>query len=440
MTNKSMPPRQRFHSVFVKLFLTMMLLGALLLGISAVFLNYFADTRWRPQFEKHHHNYAVLLIRQLGMPPEREKAVETARVHGVDIRYENGAVAWATAEDMPSVRETIKEWAGESPGTGVFSAGLYHTVIVDPEGGAYLFKWDFPGALATSLEHILLFLSFVFIVFVGAYLFIRNLLKPLKLLGVGVNRISGGHLDVQVPVRRNDELGFLTEAFNAMALRIREMITARDQLLVDVSHELRSPITRIKLGLEFIPDGQKKQNIRADLGEIETMITEILETERLKDGYGKLHLETADLAALVRDAAAGFDGRAPGIDVAGVAGSLMWEIDTWRVKLVLQNVLENALKYSAADAPPVRLNLKKEGDRAVIEIRDHGEGIPETELPYVFEPFYRVDRSRSRESGGYGLGLSLCKKIMDAHHGAIRLKKNPGDGVTVTLRFPRHTD
>jgi len=111
--------------------------------------------------------------------------------------------------------------------------------------------------------------------------------------------------------------------------------------------------------------------------------------------------------------------------------------DRARVRKVLANVLDNAMKYSPEGAEPVRVSIEAWADEVKVRIEDRGVGIPESELPKIFEPFYRVDRSRSRETGGYGLGLSLCKRILEAHGGSIAIASREGEGTEVTLAFPR---
>ena len=128
----------------------------------------------------------------------------------------------------------------------------------------------------------------------SALLAIRWILKPVRWLSDGVRQVSSGNFDYRMPVKRLDEFGTLAEAFNSMTGRIREMLHARERLLLDVSHELRSPITRMKVALEFMPDSAVAQGMRADIHDMETMISEILETQRLGSPYGSLNLEETD--------------------------------------------------------------------------------------------------------------------------------------------------
>jgi signal transduction histidine kinase len=278
---------------------------------------------------------------------------------------------------------------------------------------------------------------------------IRRLLSPLKTLTHAVERIRRGELGHQIPECGHDELGELARSFNAMSSGLKERIHLRDQLLLDVSHELRTPITRIRLALEMGPDGMAKESIRDDLREMEAMISEILETARLDSDNGKLDLEDVDLPALAAEIVADAEGRSPGAELIGVRGGQgpggqgpggqgpVIRIDRSRVRKVLANVIDNAMKYSSEGAKPVQVRIEADADEVRVHIEDRGVGIPESELPKIFEPFYRVDRSRSRETGGYGLGLSLCKRIMEAHGGSIAIASREGEGTEVTLAFPR---
>ena len=268
------------------------------------------------------------------------------------------------------------------------------------------------------------------------YVVIRWILKPVTWLNDGVRQVSSGNFDYRMPVKRLDEFGTLAEAFNSMTGRIREMLHARERLLLDVSHELRSPITRMRVALEFMPDSAAAQGMRADIHDMEVMISEILETQRLGSPYGKLNLEQTDLASLIREVVAERAHSTPAVMVENVESGITVAVDRTRLKTVLKNVVDNALKYSDPAGEPVRIAIVKRLPHIVVEVRDTGHGIPVEDIPYVFEPFYRVDKSRSKHTGGYGLGLSICKIIMEAHKGGITVASELGRGTTVSLLLP----
>lgn len=131
-----------------------------------------------------------------------------------------------------------------------------------------------------------------------------------------------------------------------------------------------------------------------------------------------------------------FENQSPGVQADDIPTGSAIQVDPEQIKIVFKNILTNAIKFSSPDSQPVSIRLKDRPPNIVLQIADHGIGIPQDELPFIFEPFYRVDKSRTKDTGGYGLGLSLCKTIMEAHGGRIQIDSTPNVGTTVTLFFP----
>ncbi len=175
-----------------------------------------------------------------------------------------------------------------------------------PNGGTYLFEWNFDERM--RMAHLVVpwvVLLLIATVVFAAHGVLKRLLLPLRWLGDGVARLSEGDLDVVVPKRSADEFGALTDAFNRMVGRIKDMIRTRDQLLLDVSHELRSPLTRVKVALELVGDAEMKARMAADLAEMEMMISELLELERLRDRHG-LNTSRQSVVPILADVAQTF--------------------------------------------------------------------------------------------------------------------------------------
>ncbi len=356
--------------------------------------------------------------------PDQETARKLAEDLDLKIRYEGPEGTWQTHPGLPSVQEVRGYKRG-------------HDFYLAPgaRGGTYLVSWDIGQRMGRAHNRMLWLLHVIMVAIVfTAYLVIRRTLRPLRSLHEGVTRLSEGELDVVVPNRTRDEFGVLTEAFNQMVRRIRDTIRARDQLLLDVSHELRSPLTRIKVALELLPEGEKRRRIASDIGEMEAMITELLELERLRDGHG-IRTGRQDLMPILYEMAESFQDRPPGVRVVSAPPEVLLDVDGDRIRTVLRNLLENAIKYSLPDSGPVEISVSQDPETVTIRVTDDGPGIPETDLANLFEPFFRVDRSRSKKSGGYGLGLSICKRILEAHGGGITASNNPGRGATFTLTF-----
>jgi signal transduction histidine kinase len=282
-------------------------------------------------------------------------------------------------------------------------------------------------------------LVLVLVVIVGvvltAHLVLRRLLRPLRVLNDGVARLGGGELDVRLPRTTRDEFGRLTDAFNEMAARVREMIVARDRLLVDVSHELRSPLTRMKVALELLPEGAQRARLAGVVAEMEGMVAELLELERLRMPNG-IRPAREDLVPLLREVAERFRDTRPGVRVVAAEREAWVRVDGEKVRTVLRNLLDNAVKHSLADSAPVELSVGRSGDAVVVRVTDDGVGIPDGEAARLFEPFYRVDCSRSKATGGYGLGLSICRRVMEAHGGSIAVERADGRGASFVLSFP----
>lgn len=287
--------------------------------------------------------------------------------------------------------------------------------------------------------HIHLAATFIILIVVGmlvAHYIIKKILKPLSKLNEAVDKAGKGNFDQTIIVTSNDELGVLTEAFNKMASDIKKMIVAREQLLLDVSHELRSPITRAKLALEMMPDSPEKESIASDMKEMETMVTEILESERLKNGAIAGNLTPIGVKELLESVLEVYQKESNRITLFPVSSDITIIADKNLMITVLRNLIDNSLKYSTSNNKPIEISVIQHNDNVTIQIEDYGSGIPEDKLPYIFEPFYRADLSRSRKTGGYGLGLHLCKRIMDVHGAEIFLKnRTDNQGLIVTLKF-----
>ncbi|MEO6097192.1 MAG: HAMP domain-containing sensor histidine kinase [Fibrobacteria bacterium] len=433
--------RRRYRrSLMPKLLLILILVG--------VAVNMCVGGFWRLSLFRQSHaalernvaHYAKTLAAEIGMPPDTVKARAIADRYDLRIRYQGPDAYWESAPG-PGFPETRGKGAGnhviaEEPGVRTGWARHRFFVQVDQGAGRLTFNTDFPGFGDGNGGYLALLICLLTGVMLIAFLAIRRLLSPLKSLSAAVERIRNGELGHQVRICSFDELGDLGRSINAMSTGLKEMIRSREQLLLDVSHELRSPLTRIRVALEMAPEGMAKESIRDDLAEMETMISEILETARLDSENGKLNLESVDLGALAAEAVADADVRAPGARLVGLVSGPVINADRMRVRKVLANLLDNAVKFSQGRAEPVEVRIETGITEVTLRVRDKGVGIPEDELPRLFEPFYRVDRSRSRETGGYGLGLSLCRRIMEAHGGSISIASRPGEGTEVVLVFP----
>jgi len=275
----------------------------------------------------------------------------------------------------------------------------------------------------------------------------RQIAAPVAGLRGAVRRLSGGDLAARVPAgaaRRRDEIGDLARDFDAMAARLQTLVGAQQQLVRDVSHELRSPLARLRVALE-LARGRAGEAAAPALDRIE------LETERLDELVGGIltlsRLGTAgaparrdpvDLAELVGEVAADahFEAEARRVEVEVVAARGLWARgDRDALRSALDNVVRNAVRH-APEGTRVELSLAGTPEGAEIRVADRGPGVPEGSLGTIFEPFVRVESAREREPGGAGLGLAIAARAVRLHGGTIGAVNRPQGGLEVVLCLP----
>ncbi len=282
-----------------------------------------------------------------------------------------------------------------------------------------------------------------------AWLYVRRLLKPLDAIGEGARRFGTGDFSQPIPDRcckAHNELGELASTINTMGRDIHQMLEAKRALLLAISHELRSPITRARLNTELLPEGPdvspQREALLRDLQEMASLISDLLESERLSAKHAALQREPVALATLAQEVVAEVLARQPERSDARPEIALLADpdlpvlaLDPTRIRLLLRNLLDNALRHSTDAAPPPELILRAEGQGIRIEVRDFGPGVADDQIPHLAEPFFRPDTARTRTQGGVGLGLTLCKLVAQAHGGTFAVR-NARPGLAVTVHLP----
>jgi signal transduction histidine kinase len=294
------------------------------------------------------------------------------------------------------------------------------------------------------------FVSGLVIVGIGSLVMARSIVEPLDVLSRTARALGDGYLSARTGMTEPGELGDVGRAFDEMAERLRTLLGAERELLANVSHELRTPLARVRVALDLVEagDGADRASfeaIQADLGEIESLIDDILTTTRLElagarppGGAYALRVEHVSSVALCEWAVERFSTRHPRRIIRVSADeALPWvRVDAALFRRAIDNLLDNADKYSPDLGSAVELRAFRDGDSMAFEVVDEGVGIPSEDLPWLFTPFFRGERSRSRAAGGVGLGLTLSRRIAEAHGGAIRVVSEPGRGATFQLRVP----
>lgn len=427
-----------FRSVFTKLLLVMMAVGFLLyMVIGGLYWHVVGETRMEV-YRENALKYTSYLLEELGSPPNLKVAQQITQETGLGIRFISQSSGWSTNAAIPNL-EDLRHWSWKrEPNVQFARKGGQMVVLRETDDGSLLFIAVQDEASIWSW--LLVLLVSIALIILAAFSTIRWILRPLRDLARGVRALSAGDLEHRVPEYRTDELGRLTRAFNHMSGRIQSMLTARERLLLDVSHELRSPLTRMKVAMEFLPQDATRSMIRNDVEEMEQMITEILESARLQSQYGRLNKQSFNLTEVLQALVQEYSTRPPGVRLAHVPEDSMLYADREQVQTVMRNLITNALKYSSEDTAPVEISVESHPLQTTIHVRDFGQGIAKEDQEFIFEPFYRTDASRNKNTGGYGLGLSLCKNIVEAHDGSIAVNSIVNTGTIFTLNFPHHPE
>jgi signal transduction histidine kinase len=430
------------HSIKGRLLLLFVLLA---LGISVVFLlgmQRLLSNGWQAYARPLVADYVDRLAAEIGTPPSAERARAISQRLPVAVRIEGPVVQLDTYQgprrhygraerhqddDKSDAGDDSNDW-GLSRSTAD-GHRITFTLASPPDAmRPRLFGW---GTLAALL-----------LMLAAAYATVWRLLRPLQAIGRGVEAFGRGQFTPPIPVQRRDELGELSERINAMAASLHGMLDAKRALLLAMSHELRSPLTRARLNTELLDDSPERAALLRDLGEMRDLIEALLESERLGDtaqGHRALQAEPTDIAALACEAAeaAQAQGQAVTLQLDDTIGPV--QADPTRVRLLLRNLLANARRH-APDAPtPPVLSLQRLPDgRLALGLRDHGPGVAADVLPHLAEAFYRPDAARTRASGGVGLGLHLCRLVAQAHGGELRIRNaQPGLDVAMVWRATR---
>jgi signal transduction histidine kinase len=271
----------------------------------------------------------------------------------------------------------------------------------------------------------------VLLVLVLSFYAVRRVTRPLESLTRAAEALGRSGRNEVLKETGASEVRRAARAFNEMQDRIRKLIEDRAQMVAAISHDLRTPITRLKLRAEFIDDQDEREKMLRDLDEMETMIKSTLALSR-EDANPELRARF-DLADLLADCAERMDQVILDIDPPPGAGGSMIEAQPIALKRAVANLIENAVVYGKS----AEIRLERTPPEYRIIIDDLGGGIPESEFDNVFRPFYRMEASRNRESGGAGLGLAIARNVVRSHGGDITLKNRPEGGLRVTVILPR---
>jgi signal transduction histidine kinase len=426
----------------------------LVVGIvtSAVFVIGARGAFQREVAERMARHVTSLVAERFGDPPALAQRLAQLRADlavDITVRDLQGRVVSVTGAEIPPL--TTAEAAEVREGGVAIHARpfwLAAALVRDPHSGAARgtvqasphprFAWGSVARPALVVGLVLL------VVALATRPLARRIARPLERLTEAARRLGAGELGARAPAaappgeRRHrgrggrpvEEIGELTRAFNEMAERVERMVRGEKELLANVSHELRSPLARIRMALELLPRGgdmdRRLHDVERDLAELDRLIEDVLTTARLDATGLPTHLAAVDVTALLFEVA----GRArhdPLTEKTAVRVAetppISLVADESLLRRALWNLVENAAKYGA---PPITLEAARAGRHVALSVSDDGPGIPASERPRVLDPFYRVDRARTPSTNaeaprGVGLGLTLARRIAEVHGGSIEV-------------------
>jgi two-component system, OmpR family, sensor histidine kinase BaeS len=285
----------------------------------------------------------------------------------------------------------------------------------------------------------------IIVALIIAWVLSRNLLKPIRRISEGTTALAAGNYSQRIDAISNDELGELSQHFNLLAKTLEKNEQSRRQWIADISHELRTPLSILRGEIEALLDGVRK----IDSERLEDLHKEVLSLNHLVNDLHELSLsdigalnyekEPLDIIEILNQSLTTlqieFDEKSIKIDASDVSkdGMILF-CDGQRMQQLFTNILMNSLRYTNAGGL-LRIKTTVEGTQIIIDIIDSSPGVSETELPRLFERLYRAESSRNRKTGGSGLGLSICKNIVEAHDGKIIAKTSPLGGIWISLAF-----
>jgi signal transduction histidine kinase len=385
-------------------------------------------------------------------PPALRETMEWLRVEiGISCTLfaPDGRVIASTHQEVPTplASETTERLPlhGFLPGPrpDTYAVGIYESGQLV----AYVITDKFEYRRPVTQQFLLLAVVLA-VVLLGSLVFARSLAVPLWHVARVAREFGSGKLNARARLDRRDEVGAVAQAFDQMADRITALLQGQRELLANVSHELRTPLARIRVALDLAAEGDAEAsrdalaNISTDWGDLERLVEDVLAAARLDLGSAEpggfpLRRDQVDVADLADAAQARAQVVYPSepLELDVEPDLPLIEGDGALLRRVIDNLIDNARKYSDP-ASPITLRMRRDGDGVLIAVIDRGMGIDAADLPHIFTPFFRADRSRTRKTGGVGLGLTLVRRIVTAHGGSVDVKSTVGQGTEMYVKLP----
>ncbi len=357
-----------------------------------------------------------------------------------------------TNYDSVVIADSRGELLGEPYLPGTPGWRLAHPMMGSQPGTLYISpepSTDFPSplGLARTINRFLIWgaLLAIGIALLLTFFLSRRISAPIKTLTLAARRLGQGDLAQRVELKDKGEIAELGQAFNSMASDLERVEQWRRNMIADAAHELRTPLSNIKGYLEAVSDGVMKpdtetiRSLNEEAALLSNLVDELQELSIAEAGELRMNLQAVDISQLIKQTTAALQAQvtAKGLSLAvDLPDELpLVNIDPLRISQILRNLLENALIHTA-EGGAITITSGQQDGWVEISVSDTGEGIPAEDLPNIFERFYRVDKSRTRATGGSGLGLTIAKRLVEAHGGTIRVQSEPGKGSRFSFNLP----
>jgi signal transduction histidine kinase len=421
--------------IFRLLFFFVLSMLAIAIVIAASFTNRIKP-HLRNEILPNVEQYIEYLISDIGIPPDLQVAQKLASDLPFELRIEGYELEWSSSPKLKAI-EQYQFRSAPAPYHDVYLAHEQYDhqyasfLLIENQGYRYLFAMDNSFRHGSERRHWLLLLL-LGVILLLLYFAISRMLRPIQTISGHVEKIAAGDLEQTLPEEGKGELAMLSAGINHMSAKIKSMLDSKSGLLLAISHELRSPITRMRVNLELLDRGDIQQKLVEDIREMEMLVATILESERLNSRHAALSRSRCKMEELINDVVETHPCRDR---IESSLSPVALEVDPLRIKLLLKNLLDNACHYSDESQGKIEISLKHDHSNVSICVQDYGSGIEAEVIPRLTEAFYRPDSSRQRHTGGYGLGLYLCQLIVDAHGGKLSFESKPGTGTRVTVQL-----
>lgn len=412
--------------VIMALILAMIVFG----NIALSFKNNFKENV-RP----HLIQYLEYIQSDIGSPPNIDKAKSIASRLPVEVTVISQTINWSSSNEHLDL-DSIHYYRESNTKNMHYKMGEFNNreyLVFQKPTQTLIFSIPHPHK-NFEIKHVTPILLILILMLIFYYL-IRRIFQPIQTIEKGVKLIGQGNFHHEIHVERKDELGSLAKSINGMTADINQMLNAKKQLLLAISHEIRTPVTRARIAAEMLNNEKHKDDIITDLDEIEGLTEEILETERLSSRHKTLNKQPLFIENLLDEVIATHfekDNLSQKIDTTSLAN-----LDPMRIKLLIKNLIKNSIQHNNKTGGYPVITVKNKKDLLIFSVKDYGGGIAAEHIKHLTEPFYRVDPSRKRETGGYGLGLYLCRIIAEAHGGSLKIISEIGSGTEVIVTLPR---